>query len=45
MTLIIVMTLKLFNRKLLGKLAKLCIELRKTNAQPKADNEQDKNEK
>ena len=44
MALVVVMTFKLFYRQLLGKLAKLCIELRKTNAQPKADNEQDEDE-
>ena len=42
--LVVVMTFKLFNRQLLGKLAKFCIELRKTNAQPKADDEQDEDE-
>ena len=42
--LVVVMTFKLFNRQLLGKLAKLCIELRKANAQPKANNEQDEDE-
>lgn len=44
MPLVIVVALKLFDRQLLGKLAKLCIELRKTNAQPKADNKQDEDE-
>ena len=44
MRFIIVMTLKLFNRQLLGKLAKLCIELRKTNAQPKTNDEQNEDE-
>ena len=44
MALVIMTTFKLFDRQLLGKLAKLCIELRKTNAQPKADNEQDEDE-
>ena len=44
MTLVILMALKLFDRQLLGKLAKLRIELRKTNAQPKADNKQDEDE-
>ena len=44
MALVVVMTFKLFYRQLLGKLAKLRIELRKTNAQPKADNEQDEDE-
>ena len=40
MSLVILMALKLFDRQLLGKLAKLRIELRKTNAQPKANNKQ-----
>ena len=44
MALVVVMTFKLFYRQLLSKLAKFRIELRKTNAQPKADNEQDKDE-
>ena len=44
MPLVIVVALKLFDRQLLGKLAELCIELRKTNAQPKADNKQDEDE-
>lgn len=44
MTLVILMALKLFNRQLLGKLAKLRIELRKTNAQPKANNKQNEDE-
>lgn len=44
MSFIIMVALKLFDRQLLGKLTKLCIELRKTNAQPKADNKQDEDE-
>ena len=44
MTLVVLMALMLFDRQLLSKLAKLCIELRKTNAQPKANNKQDEDE-
>ena len=44
MSLVILMALKLFDRQLLGKLAKLRIELRKTNAQPKANNKQNEDE-
>ena len=43
MSLIVVMALEPFNRQLLGKLTKFCIELKKTNAQLKADDEQDEN--
>lgn len=44
MSLVIFMALKLFDRQLLGKLAKFCIELRETNAQPKANNKQNEDE-
>ena len=44
MTLVILIALKFFDRQLLGKLAKFRIELRKTNAQPKANNKQDEDE-
>ena len=44
MTLVVLMALMLFDRQLLSKLAKLRIELRKTNAQPKANNKQDEDE-
>lgn len=44
MTLVVLMALMLFDRQLLSKLAKLRIELGKTNAQPKANNKQDEDE-
>ena len=44
MALVIMMTLKLFDRQLLSELAKLCVELGKTYAQPKANNEQNEDE-